>query len=164
MRNIALVRVKYGEYNSPTPAPFQRTGRSLAPPTEPIRLPRMKRQYSLIETLTLVMYSELASGSTGILHRARLEVMADNGSLLTKDVVVKMAFSPEQQERARNEYKIYDHVVSSGVQGCVPSIYGFFEDLEGGATALVMNYVGKSLRQLSPHKNTLQIKASPYDR
>lgn len=35
-----------------------------------------------------------------------------------------------------HEYRVYSHLASSSVQGCIPEVYGLFEDLEGGALAL----------------------------
>jgi hypothetical protein len=69
-----------------------------------------------------------------------LEVEASECALL--DVAVKIALSSEQREALRDEYKIYHQLRSKGVTARIMTPLGLFDDVEGGACALVMPYVG----------------------
>lgn len=85
-----------------------------------------------------------------MLHHAKLEVSMGKNLTSSHDMVVKLAFDDEQRERMNHEYRVYSHLVSSGVQGCIPDVYGLFEDREGGALALLMSHEGTTLWKHSP--------------
>jgi hypothetical protein len=144
LRNLALIRLQFGVYNSPVPASFLRCGPSLSPVIGPSPPRKAKDTYLSHEYFTLVLTSQIADGATGIVHGARLELDTSDSQPLTEEIVVKLAFSDKQQKRIRNEYDIYQHLAHAKVVG-IPTVLGLFEDLEGGSMALVMSNAGVSL-------------------
>lgn len=98
----------------------------------------------------ITLKAEIGVGATGVLHHAKLEISTGKHPTSSRDIVVKLAFTNEQQERMHHEYRVYSHLASSGVQGCIPDVYGLFEDLEGGALALFMSHEGRTLWEHSP--------------
>jgi serine/threonine protein kinase len=114
--------------------------------------------------LTLVVHSTIAHGATGILHEAQLVLESAEGETLRSRVVVKFAFSAEQQDRMEHEYSIYDHLVSAGIHGIIVDILGLFEDLEGGPTALIMSHAGSSLWNRRSSTKDIAVKASSTQR
>ncbi|KAJ6465228.1 hypothetical protein C8R47DRAFT_1079414 [Mycena vitilis] len=160
-RNLLLVRLVYGIYNSVTPASFARSGPSLFPNVcrRPPR--RTKTSYGPTEYGTLTLGPELTSGATGVIHEAVLEVSAENEEVLTRDVIVKLALYLGQQERLRHEFSVYERLAAADVAG-VPKILGIFEDIEGTATIIVMNHCGRSLAQthLLEDKTNVHVSAA----
>ncbi|KAJ6467970.1 hypothetical protein C8R47DRAFT_810437 [Mycena vitilis] len=150
-RNLALLHMQYDIYNSPTPASFIRSAPPLSNvlPDLPFTQPPVKRRYAEHEYITLTLTSEIAAGATGVVHAATLHVVAPEGTTLLENVVVKIAFLAEQQKRMVHEYEVYRRLTRSDVQG-IPKVYGMFDDLEGGAIALVMSHCGSCLSALQP--------------
>ncbi|RDB15896.1 hypothetical protein Hypma_003546 [Hypsizygus marmoreus] len=161
LRNLALIQVRYDVFNSISPASFIRVGRSLAPVVGPTRPPRVRRKYSTREHFTLVLHSAFDRGATGHAHRATLELTTSTGKELTHEVVVKLAFTAEQQERLEHEYSIYRHLSSSGVKGIIVDVFGLFRDIEGDSMAIIMSHGGRSLRNLFPGQ---QVELSSSER
>jgi hypothetical protein len=162
MRNLALFRIQHDVFNSAAPASFLRIGRSLSPASHlgsSNGAPRMKRKYAAHEVITVVLHSIIGSGATGVLYSSTLQLFTPKTGLTSYEVVVKLAFEEEQRSRMHHEYDMYRHLASSGVEGCIPRIFGLFEDLEGDVTALVMNHVGKM-----PWKEDEEFKCSPHIR
>jgi hypothetical protein len=148
-------------FNSAAPASFLRAGRSLSPDLgPPSKVPRMKRKYSASESVIITLRTTIGSGATGVLYDSTLQVHTIKAGLLSQEIVVKIAFEATQRSRMRHEYDMYQHLASSGVEGCIPRVYGLFEDVEGGATALLMNHVGKTL--WDDQDNTEEFKAPPH--
>lgn len=137
-RSLALLELRYGIYNSPAPASFIRLNRGC------------KATYAPHEYLSLVLTSRIAAGATGVAHEAYMELLASDGTNRRLDVVVKLAFEPEQTTRLRHEFSIYEHLASHGVLEGIPIIYGLFEDVESDALTLVMSNVGTALATLIP--------------
>jgi hypothetical protein len=80
--------------------------------------------------------------------RGTLEVEASEDSeCVLLDVAVKLALAREQREALREEYKIYQQLKSKGVTAGITTPLGLFEDVEGEASILVMQYVGASLAE-----------------
>jgi len=75
-----------------------------------------------------------------------LEVEASEN--LSLDVAVKLAFTTEGFNALRNEYKIYCWLKSHGVTIGITTPLGLFYNVEGGACAIVMPYVGISLNAM----------------
>jgi hypothetical protein len=100
--------------------------------------------HSSDEYLSLILESEIGHGATGVAHGATLELATSGGVILNAKVVVKLAFSDEQQDSLRHEYNIYQHLALRGVTGVV-NILGLFDDLEGCAIGLVMTHAGDAL-------------------
>lgn len=144
LRNLVLIRLQYGVYNSPVPASFLRYGPSITPAIGPSPPRKAKDAYRTHEYFTLILTSHIADGATGVVHGATLKLETSDAQSLSQEVVVKLAFLHEQQERMRNEYTIYRHLAMANVTG-VPTVLGLFKDLEGGSMALVMNDAGVSL-------------------
>lgn len=133
-----MLYIRYDSYNSPSPGSFLRIDPDAQLPK------RLKSSYSLDKCITLVLNSRIGSGATGTVHGATLEVKTNAGPPIIRDVVVKLSFIPEQHKRMRSEYRIYQLLAKSGTPGILP-VYGLFEDIEGGALALVMDNGGTSL-------------------
>jgi serine/threonine protein kinase len=160
VRNLMLIRLHYGVYNSPVPASFLRCGPSLSPVISSSPPRKAKDTYVSHEYFTLVLTSQIANGATGIVHGAILELETSDAQPLTQEVVVKLAFLEEQQERMRNEYAIYQHLGRANVAG-IPKVLGLFEDLEGGSIALVMNNAGVALcEQRTDRSGQVTVSAS----
>jgi hypothetical protein len=73
--------------------------------------------------------------------------------------VVKFAFKPQQQQRLRHEFSIYEHLTSSEVEG-IPMVFGLFEDTESDTLALVMTHVGICLLDRKPKVSKIIVPAS----
>ncbi|KAM6493938.1 hypothetical protein JOM56_010299 [Amanita muscaria] len=137
-RNVILLYLQYGIYDSSAPSTFVRSG----PTGHSTPLPSQEtvRNYQLEECLTIVLKSEIA---TGQVLRGTLEVEASECALL--DVAVKLALGSERCEALRDEYKFYHQLRSTGVTTGITTPLGLFDDVEGGACTLVMPYVGAPL-------------------
>ena len=99
-----------------------------------------------LESMDVILYSELAPGSTGIVHIGEMEVEPFG---LTVKVAVKLAFSREHKSALEREHRLYSHMNSKGVSG-IPQSLGLFvsADCDDGAEApyaLVMTYAGVTL-------------------
>jgi hypothetical protein len=164
LRNLALVRIQYNGFNSVSPASFLWVGGSLVSSGGNIRPRRARRKYLVHEYLTLVMCSTIAHGTTGILHEADLVIETAEGATMHGKVVVKLAFTAEQQERMEHEYSIYNHLVSAGIKGIIVDVLGLFKDLEGGPMALIMSHAGTSLWDRRPSTKDTDAKASSTQR
>ncbi|KAG5651123.1 hypothetical protein H0H81_009775 [Sphagnurus paluster] len=140
-RSLALIEIRYGVYDSPAPASFLRLDQ------------RRKARYNSQEYISIVITSRIAAGATAVAHDADLKLLASDGKVRSTNVVVKLAFEPEQTERLRHEFEIFEHLHSRGVVDGIPFIYGIFKDTESEAHALVMSHVGTSLWTLSWQKN-----------
>lgn len=121
---------------------------------------RARRKYFEHEYFTLVISSTIAQGATGVLHEAELVLKTKEGITLRCKVVIKLAFSAEQQDRMRHEYSIYEHLVSAGIKGVIVDVLGLFKDLEGGPMALIMSHAGSSLWDRRPDKDEVIVRAS----
>ncbi|KAF8351949.1 hypothetical protein F5887DRAFT_1170315 [Amanita rubescens] len=140
-RNVILLYLQYGIYDSSAPSTFVRSG----PIGHPTSLPSQEtvQNYQLEECLTIVLRSEIGHGATGQVLRGTLEVEASECALL--DVAVKLALASGQREALRDEYEIYRQLRSKGVTAGITTPLGLFDDVEGGACILVMPYVGAPL-------------------
>ncbi|KIL60282.1 hypothetical protein M378DRAFT_14258 [Amanita muscaria Koide BX008] len=140
-RNVILLYLQFGIYDSSAPSTFVRSG----PIGHPTPLPSREtvRNYQLEECLAVVLKSEIGHGATGQVLRGTLEVEASE--CVSLDVAVKLALASEQRKALRDEYKIYHQLRSKGVTAGITTPLGLFEDVEGGACILVMPYVGAPL-------------------
>ncbi|KAJ7173337.1 hypothetical protein C8R46DRAFT_113435 [Mycena filopes] len=145
-RNLVLLRLHYGQYDSVAPASFLRVGPSLAEAPHPglYRPPRAKKSYSIHECISLTLRAELGAGACSVVHSGTLSVKLTSGETSVIDVVAKIAILPFQRERLRHEYSIYRHLAPSTISG-IPKVYGLFEDMETGSLALVMSPCGSNL-------------------
>jgi hypothetical protein len=147
-RDRLLVHLCYGIYLSPGPATFMRQGADQAEASE------QEDDVSDSdgggsdppESMDIILYSELAPGSTGIVHIGEMEVEPFGP---TVKVAVKLAFLKEHKLALEREHRLYSHMNSKGVPG-IPQSLGLFvgTDCDGGAQApyaLVMTYAGVTL-------------------
>ncbi|KAG6908551.1 hypothetical protein DXG01_004184 [Tephrocybe rancida] len=146
-RSLALLEIRYGAYNSPSPASFLRLGTS----------PR--KTYNADQYLSVVLTSRIASGATGVVHGAQLNILVD-GKTRNLDVVVKLAYKPERIKRMRHEYGVYMHLASRGVVTGIPAVFGLFEDVESDTVALIMSHVGTCLWTLRPDPKIIDVKVT----
>ncbi|KAF7309352.1 Protein kinase domain-containing protein [Mycena indigotica] len=162
-RDMMLLHLQYDIYYSPAPASFFRTTQCLVHKSnrQPAYSTQIKRSYQPYETFDIVLTSRIGSGATGTVHGATARMTTKDGQRLTEEnLIVKMAFKERPQRRMRHEYEVYKHLAEHGVTG-VPRIYGLFEDLEGGAIALVMSNCGQDLWRLRPDKSKARTAVTP---
>ncbi|KAG6847693.1 hypothetical protein H0H93_006540 [Arthromyces matolae] len=138
-RILVLINLRFDNYNSISPASFLRIGIGA----------RRKTSYGPSEYMSIVLTSKIASGAIGDAHHGQLELLI-NGCTRQISAVVKLAFAKHQVEKMHHEYSIYQHLYKNGVHDGIPYVFGLFEDVETGAAALVMNYVGPSICTLRP--------------
>lgn len=147
-RDIILLFLQYGIYDSSNPSTFVR---SLPTGQAPNPLPSREtvRSYKLEECLTIVLKSEIGHGATGEVLRGTLEVEASEGCVLL-DVAMKLALSSEQRAALRNEYATYHQLRLKAVTSGITAPLGLFYDVdpEGGPSALVMPYAGVPLDEM----------------
>ncbi|KAJ7147738.1 hypothetical protein C8R43DRAFT_1237227 [Mycena crocata] len=141
-RNLLLVKVSYGRYNSTAPSSFIRSEPSPSSVIPPLTA-KKQASYTANQYSTITVGSHIATGATGAVHDAVLEVRTKDGEVLTQTVVIKLAFFAEQRQRMQHEFRAYQRLVAANVVG-IPAVLGLFEDLEGSANALVMSHCGIS--------------------
>ena len=108
------------------------------PPT-----PKLKRKYEHGTYSTIIITSLMGEGSTSAMHGGTFTLNDDE--FVDLDVVVKLSFSDEAEERLQHEYLIYQHLNSKGVKG-IPTALGLFINPESdGPSALVLTHAGKSI-------------------
>ncbi|KAJ7065525.1 hypothetical protein C8F01DRAFT_748504 [Mycena amicta] len=165
-RNMMLLHLQYDIYHSRAPASFIRANPCLehGKGRKPGKIPSIKRAYKPHEYFEIILGSKLGDGAVGIVHGAMARVTTKDGeTLVEENLVVKLAFRHQPQERMRYEYMVYTRLAEHGVTG-VPKVYGLFEDLEGGAIALLMSNCGKNLWELRPDKQTERTSVTPAQR
>ncbi|KIM42909.1 hypothetical protein M413DRAFT_26874 [Hebeloma cylindrosporum] len=173
-RMIALVNLKYGPFCSPIPASFIRIGPSCARIFQPklIRTEKLKRKYLAHEYFTLVLDAPRGEGSTGIVYPAALEAQVklpsgEVSTIKTSNLVLKLAFSKDQQKQLLHEFGIYFHLARKEVKGIIP-VHGIFRDSDSGVVALLMDNGGQNLRQREMERTgqamPLQVSLSQEER
>ncbi|KAG6828353.1 hypothetical protein H0H92_008241 [Tricholoma furcatifolium] len=134
-RNLALLRIhnSHLHLNSFSSSSFLRAG------TKP---PPGLGDYQPHQYFCLHLTSKLEEGASGDAHNATIEFLASNGEVLSlSNVVVKIAFEKEQQDRLTHEFHVYEHMVSANVK-FIPHVFGLFEDHKSKTMALIMTNVG----------------------
>jgi hypothetical protein len=146
-RDVVLLYLRYGIYDSPVPATFLRSAPAI---TEDKKIPaflsaRAINSYRGEDCLAIILTSEIGRGATSVVHRGTLRAESSSGSL-PLDVVVKLAFDSKQRDALAHEYEMYCCLRSKGVVKCITTVLGLFDEFEGGGpSALVMLYAGVSL-------------------
>ena len=108
------------------------------PPT-----PELKRKYEHGTYSTIIITSLMGEGSTSAMHGGTFTLNDDE--FVDLDVVVKLSFSDEAEERLQHEYLIYQHLNSKGVKG-IPTALGLFINPEcDGPSALILTHTGQSI-------------------
>lgn len=145
-RDIVLVFLCYGIYDSPNPAAFFRKAPAIVAPGQtptPPPTPKPRKSYAAGTYSTIVLTSEIGQGSTGKVHGGIFTLGA--GDYYTDlNVAVKLSFDEEEQERLLHEYFMYRYLNSKGVEG-IPTALGLFVDPEDGPSALVLTHRGQSI-------------------
>ena len=141
-RDVILLYLQYGIYDSPAPSTFVRSGPDGRAPV-PLPSRETVRNYRLEQCLSIVLESEIGHGATGEVLRGTLKVEASACVML--DVAVKLALGSERGNSLREEYKIYRLLTKSGATAGITSPLGLFDDVGGEACALVMPYEGTPL-------------------
>ncbi|PBK65726.1 hypothetical protein ARMSODRAFT_1087334 [Armillaria solidipes] len=145
-RNVTLLYFRNGKYNSPYPSFFRRAGSSIR-----------KRSYRYDECLTFELGRKLGQGAVGEAYEASLEVDFGEGNVAhyPDKVIVKLALYEEQRKKLRHEYSIYHHLSEGPVRvGNIPRAFGFFEDVESEAGALILSHAGEALAYRSSPPGT----------
>ncbi|KAG6808380.1 hypothetical protein H0H92_004322, partial [Tricholoma furcatifolium] len=84
-RDLGLLRIQHGAYNSPTPSSFLRVGTGST---------SSKTTYEPREYFRITLTSAIAWGKTGEAHGATIELLEQNGKVTSfPHAVVKLAFS-----------------------------------------------------------------------
>lgn len=131
------MELRYDIYFSPAPSSFFRVVEGE---------PYIQRRHQNHEYFLLTLGEVFGSGSIGNVHTADLEVILESGEILRRsNLAMKLAFSKEQRQKLRNEYRIYRHLANHNVQGLV-QIHGLFEDVESKTLGILMDHCGDSLR------------------
>jgi hypothetical protein len=97
--------------------------------------------------LLLYINAELGQGATGVVHGGLLEVESGHNSSRL-DIAAKLSFSEQQRDHLQQEWSVYTHLTSEGVEG-IPTALGIFYDPElqdRAPLCLLMSHVGVSLR------------------
>ena len=110
------------------------------------------QEYQAQEYFELLLTPNFSSGATGQVHRATIRMTLTDGRLLSSSAIVKVAFHDMQRERLRHEYVVYKHLADKGVKS-VASIFGLFEDVDDGSSALIMSDAGISLYERELKRN-----------
>ncbi|KAK0452001.1 uncharacterized protein EV420DRAFT_702406 [Desarmillaria tabescens] len=145
-RNVALLYLEDGRFNSPLPSFFRRAGSS-----------SRKRSFRYDECLALVLLKKIGEGAVGEAYEASLEVDLSAGNVARHPhkVIVKLAFHEEQTERLRHEYSIYRYLSTGPNQvKNIPRAFGFFEDVESEAGVLILSHAGVALAYRSTPPGT----------
>ena len=119
------MHLRYDVYDSPIPASFIRSLSLPMPSNCPSSLfSPHNHTHGLDECMTVVLTSRIGQGATAVALRGTLtpENMQGAGAL---DVVIKLAFDDKQRDSLIEEYKLYLHLRSKGVQRGIIPIIGF---------------------------------------
>ncbi|KAH9487271.1 hypothetical protein JR316_0001341 [Psilocybe cubensis] len=151
-RKLALVSLDYGVFSSSVPSSFRRIGESCKRdlPTESTDWTKdvyTQKKFNDKEYITLKLLAPLGRGAVGVVHPAQTEVMLSSGVVVKGSLVVKLAFSEEQQSKLKAEFEMYCRMSRlSSIKG-VLDVHGLFYDVESNVMALLMADGGKTLRQ-----------------
>ncbi|KAF8885265.1 hypothetical protein CPB84DRAFT_1850462 [Gymnopilus junonius] len=143
-RKLALVKLHYGVYCSPAPSAFVRVGPSCEPGHAKEEHPKQTK-YKAHEYLALDLKEPIGKGAVGIVHPAVVKLTMESGDILQHNLVIKLAFSPKQQEKLLDEYNIYVHLSQKKVIEGIVTVHGMFRDPDSGALGMLMDDAGQSL-------------------
>ncbi|KDR68735.1 hypothetical protein GALMADRAFT_1026246 [Galerina marginata CBS 339.88] len=167
-RPLVLVNLSYGIYQSPVPASFMRLGPSCVHISyiNSFKKIRRKGKYTHSQYFTLTVGEHLGKGAIGVAHPTYATLELDSSTLIQHDLVVKFAFSKEQQESIRHEFDIYQHLARNNVVDGIVRVYGLFQDMDTGTIALVMDNAGIDLatREQKRSGKTYPLRVSKEER
>ncbi|KAG6847111.1 hypothetical protein H0H93_010055, partial [Arthromyces matolae] len=116
-RPLALITLRFGNYNSIAPGAFLRSGAS------------KHSSYGPDEYISLVLTSKIGYGAIGTIYLAHMELLVESRARSTT-VVVKVASQEKDIEHLQHEYSIYEHLSRHGVVEGIPFVFGLFKDTE----------------------------------
>ncbi|KAF9027850.1 hypothetical protein BDZ89DRAFT_1066586 [Hymenopellis radicata] len=126
-RHVAIaIYIRIGIYNSPSPSILLQPGQ------------RRRAAYPPASYLTLVLNSRLGTGATGDVFAATIPNVKHG------PIVVKLATTFRRLCRLRHEYSVYAHLKNANVK-CIPRVFGFYQDAQRSAGALILSNDGRSL-------------------
>ncbi|KAF9037346.1 hypothetical protein BDZ89DRAFT_441370 [Hymenopellis radicata] len=126
-RHVAIaIYIRFGIYNSPSPSILLQPGQ------------RRRAAYPPTSYLTLVLNSRLGTGATGDVFAATIPNVKHG------PIVVKLATTFRRLCRLRHEYSVYAHLKNANVK-CIPRVFGFYQDAQRSAGALILSNDGRSL-------------------
>ncbi|KAF8954477.1 hypothetical protein BDZ97DRAFT_1864931 [Flammula alnicola] len=169
-RNLALMNLRYGAYQSPAPSSFIRLEPSCAPGFNdlPFEIPNRKMTYSPSQYISLTLSEPMGYGAIGVAHRGSAVIELESGRTFSHTLVVKFVFSMDEDARnkLRHEFSIYQHLASAGCVEGILCVYGLFEDIESGALALIMDDGGVTLtrREFARTGNSEVVHTSETER
>ncbi|KAG6818447.1 hypothetical protein H0H93_004865 [Arthromyces matolae] len=153
-RPLTLLRMQFSRFNSPVPASFLRY--DLAN--------NLKKLYKPTDYFIITITSYIGNGSTGDVHGAAMELLGVDGTVHSyANAVVKFASKPDQRQRLRHEFKVYERLKPLGIT-CIPEVFGLFKDIEGDTLALVMTHCGESLASRRPNLQESAFHVSKEER
>ena len=88
----------------------------------------------------------------------------ESGESLKHHLVIKLAFTAEQQKGLRNEYRVYGHLSRKKVVQGIPTVHGMFKDPELGILGMLMSDAGRSLRDREVEQGRERRKLSQEER
>ncbi|KAK0226951.1 hypothetical protein EDD85DRAFT_794796 [Armillaria nabsnona] len=115
---------------------------------------------------TCFTWGKLGQGAIGAVYEAHIEVDMPSDSVARhpSKIIVKLAFSREHTDRLRHEYSIYHCLSHRPVRvENIPTAFGFFEDVESDAGALVLSHNGEVVAYRSDPLGS-GISVSPKER
>ena len=134
-RNVVLLYLQYGIYDSPVPSTFYRSAQSISvfgqPPT-PLLSPQTTSSFQLDDCVTIVLTSEIGHGATGIVLHGTMQQTEASSGCGSLEVVVKFAFTHWQREALRHEYEVYRKLRSHRICTGITAPLGLFDDAECG--------------------------------
>jgi hypothetical protein len=151
-RDLVLLRLEYGVFNSPSPAALYRVGPAIKTDVVPGELSSVnkRRKHTSADYFRITLTSDvIAEGATGRAHNARIEVQTSDGRVYGYIAIAKIALEQRKRQRLRHEYAVYRYLDRKGVNGIV-KVYGLFEDAGNEALILIMSHAGTSLAK-QPH-------------
>src|ERR1700742_1716932 len=113
-RDVILLYLRYGIYDSPVPATFTREvpyGLPLGESSSRCH-PKLEpgKHYEAEEVTNLILASEFWKGSTGLAHSGKIAVESSDGKLHATDVVAKVSLHSDDKAFAEHEYTIYQRL------------------------------------------------------
>ena len=160
-RDLALLRLEYGVFNSPSPAALYRVGPATITDAAPGELlssrNKRKRKYISSDYFRITLTSDIiAEGATGRAHSAKVEVQASDGRVHSCLAVAKIALEQRKRHKLRHEYAVYRYLARQGVDG-VAKVFGLFEDSANEALILIMSHAGTSLVKQAHYRQHGQV-------
>jgi hypothetical protein len=147
-RYVLLLHLQYDVYDTVKPAIFYRGARInldneglLSPPTTPAT------SFPIDARLLLFLTSDIGEDPSGVLHDGILEVEYDEKNSSAVPVIVKLAFTDEQQENLVQEWSVHMQMLSESVTGIQTVLGVFHEEDDEGPSCLVSYCTGTSLAE-----------------